>query len=199
MPQYKKCVVCGEPILPAESCIPYKGRFAHNHCFNEAMKTMGQGKQKKLAAAAQERKKTKKNSEAQLKTTILKDGMSEEEYAQKKEYYEYLRTLIGDAELTVKQFAVSEKYIKQYSFTFEGMYQTLVYLNEVLQKELRGDIVGIIPYYYSEASAFNNELERIAKANEEAIPFEQLYPNKVINISPAKRKIKIMDIESIGN
>lgn len=194
MARYKTCVLCGKSILPTESCVPYKGRYAHDHCFKDAMKLLGQGKKKQLAASEKKKKDaSKKKAQAELK-----DGMSEEDYAKKKHYYEYLKELLNDEQLTAKQFAVSERYIERYNFTFEGMYQTLVYLNEILEKELVGDIVGIIPYYYSEAEQFNKELRQIADNNKK-INLNKLYSDKrVIKITPQKRKVKQMDVESIG-
>lgn len=193
---YKKCSLCGKPIRPTETHVPYKGKFVHDHCFNDAMKALGEGKKARLNASAEQKKKkdaSKKKAQAELK-----DGMSEEDYAKKKHYYEYLKELLNDEQLTAKQFAVSERYIERYNFTFEGMYQTLVYLNEILEKELVGDIVGIIPYYYSEAEQFYKELRQIADNNKK-INLNKLYSDKrVIKITPQKRKVKQMDIESIG-
>lgn len=193
---YKKCSLCGKPIRPTETHVPYKGKFVHDHCFNDAMKALGEGKKARLNASAEQKKKkdaSKKKAQAELK-----DGMSEEEYAKKKHYYEYLKELLNDEQLTAKQFAVSERYIERYNFTFEGMYQTLVYLNEILEKELVGDIVGIIPYYYSDAEQFNNELRQIANNNKK-INLNKLYSDKrVVRINPSRRKVKQMDVESIG-
>lgn len=193
---YKKCSLCGKPIRPTETHVPYKGKFVHDHCFNDAMKALGEGKKARLNASAEQKKKkdaSKKKAQAELK-----DGMSEEDYAKKKHYYEYLKELLNDEQLTAKQFAVSERYIERYNFTFEGMYQTLVYLNEILEKELVGDIVGIIPYYYSEAEQFYKELRQIADNNKK-INLNKLYSDKrVIKITPQKRKVKQMDVESIG-
>lgn len=193
MARYKTCVLCGKSILPTESCVPYKGRYAHDHCFKDAMKLLGQGKKKQLAASEKKKKDaSKKKAQAELK-----DGMSEEDYAKKKHYYEYLKELLNDEQLTAKQFAVSERYIERYNFTFEGMYQTLVYLNEILEKELVGDIVGIIPYYYSEAEQFYHDLDAIGE-NSKKISLKESYPDKVVYIKPRKRQVKEMDIEGIG-
>ncbi len=192
----RKCVLCGENISPAESSVPYKGKYAHQHCFDAAMKEINQQKKATLAVKAEGKKKTGAVKK-QKPQALLKDGMSEEEYAKKKKYYAYLKTLIPEEELSVKQLAVSERYIDHYNFTFEGMYQTLVYLNEILQKELKGDVVGIIPYYYSEAEQFNQELKNI-EDNNKKINWSKYYPKKIIQIKPQKRKIKELDIASIG-
>lgn len=190
MPKYKKCVVCGENILPTDIAIPYKGRYAHQKCFDEAMKTLNKVKKETLKAKTGSQRKRKPQA-------VLKDGMSEEEYAKKKQYYDYLKSLINDDELSVKQFAVSEKYIEHYGFNFEGMYQTLVYCNEILHKELKGDIVGIIPYYYSDAQNFLKDVETIESKNK-TVDWNKYYPLKIIKINSKKRKNKELDITSIG-
>lgn len=193
---YKKCLLCGEPILPTEQFVPYKGRSVHQHCFNATIKQIGQEKKSVLNVKAEEKAKNKKNTSIKSLEKI-KGDLSEEEYAKKKQYYDYLESLLKDKQLTVKQFALSERLIEKYKFTFEGMYQTLVYLNEILEKDLIGDIVGIIPYYYNEAESFNEELEQIEKNNKK-IDLRKLYPEKIIYIKPQKRKIKQLDMEGIG-
>jgi len=192
MSRPKKCVLCGEVILPTESCVPYKHRYAHSKCFNDAMRTLSNGKKKQLQTAAESKKKKMNKPQAQLK-----EGMSEEEYAKKKKYYNYLQSLVEDGDLTAKQFAVSEKYIERYNFNFEGMYNTLVYLNEILEKDLTGDVVGIIPYYYNEANQFYEELTAI-EVNNTNINLQTLYPTKHVYIKPIKKRFKELDIEEIG-
>jgi hypothetical protein len=192
---YKKCLLCGEPILPTEQFVPYKTRYAHQHCFDSSMKQLAQAKKSALNIKTEQKKDktTKKQPQA-----VLKEGMSEEDYALKKRYYNYLKNLLVDEQLTIKQVVASERFIERYNFTFEGMYQTLVYINEILGKELTGDIVGIIPYYYSEANSFNQDLKNIEENNKK-INLKQLYPEKIIYVHPHKKKINTMKIEDIGN
>lgn len=190
---YKKCLLCGESILTTEKFVPYKGKYAHEHCFEAHIKQIEQTKKAKLVSKQTQKKKgPKPKAKAELK-----EALSEEEYAKKKQYYDYLRLLLDDNNLTPKQFSVSEKYIERYSFTFEGMYQTLVYLNEIIHKELVGDIVGIIPYYYSEAMNFYEELDTIGESNKK-INISKLYPEKIIKSNKKPRNIKQLDIENIG-
>lgn len=198
MARNKKCVICGEYILTTESFVPYKGKYAHQHCFDAKMKTLAQTKKATLSAKEEIQKKKQNRVGSTKKTQAeLKDGMSEEEYAKKKAYHQYLRSLIDDEPLSIKQLAVSERFIERYNFTFEGMYHTLVYLNEILEKDLKGDIVGIIPYYYTEAAQFYEDLEKIAESGEE-INLKKLYPTKKIYIKPTKKKSKELSIEDIG-
>lgn len=199
---YKKCLLCRKSILPTEEFVPYKGKYAHQSCFNKEIKNLSQDKKDILKAQAElqknKKKKSKKSSSSNITSpSVIKDGVTEEQFQEKKRYYEYLKSLLVDEQLTVKQFAVSEKYIERYKFTFEGMYQTLIYLNEILKKELTGDIVGIIPYYYNEAESFQQDVKKLDEAGKNT-DWSKLYTRKTIKIKPQKRKIKLMDIESVG-
>lgn len=191
---YKTCVICGEKILPTETSVPYKGRFVHSRCFNKTMKAMTQNKQKQLAESSKKPKK----STAKTKTE-LKDGMSEEEYAKKKQFFDYLKEIADEEHLSVKQVAVAEKYIERYNFTYEGMYQTLVYMNEIIHKDLTGDVVGIIPYYYSEAMHFQEELDDLEKVGKD-FSFRGKYKTKIVktNTMHRRKNYQPMDVLSIG-
>lgn len=191
----KKCALCNQSILKTDEAVPYKnGRFVHSSCFNIAMKTIKKEKDKEL----EEKKKTSKTkSKATPKPKPeLKDAMSEEEYQEKKQYYDYLRTLI-DGEMTTKIYALTEDYIKKYDFTFLSMYRTLVYLHEIVEKDLIGDVVGIIPYYHSEAQNYYQSIEQVEDKNKD-IDTSKMYKEKVIYIKPKQRINKQIDIMSIG-
>jgi len=190
----RKCILCGEWIEDNSQSIPYKGKYAHIICFDTAVKVIKKDKDDKLDEKA---KGTKKRAKAAPKPKAeLKDAVSEEEYAEKKQYYQYLRELIND-ELSAKVYALTDQYISRYSFTFKEMYQTLVYLHEIIEKDLVGDIVGLIPYYYDQAKSYYRSVEQVAEINKDA-DLSQMYKEKKIVIQPPKRKIKLLDIESIG-
>ena len=188
---YKKCVICGEVISDGES-VPYKGRFAHPNCFNIAMKTLQKSKVEHLdndTVVA----KTKKNKTVRAE---LKLSLSEEEYQDKKEYYAYIKELLSETQLSPKIYVLTDEYIKKYNFTFKGMYLTLVYLKEIMDKELVGDIVGIIPYYYEEAKQYYISVQKINNNNNE-ISLSGMYKEKTIKIAPKGKKIIQLDITSI--
>jgi len=189
----RKCVICNEWIEDETQSIPYKGRYAHTKCFNIAMKTIKKDKDEKLAEKSKSKTKTKSTPKPKAE---LKDAVSEEEYAEKKQYYQYLRELIND-ELSAKVYALSDQYISRYNFTFKEMYQTLVYLHEIIEKELVGDVVGLIPYYLSEAQNYFRSIEQVEETNKD-IDVSKMYKEKVIKIQPKKRIAKQLDIESIG-
>lgn len=192
MARQRKCVICNELIVD-EQGVPYKGRYAHQKCFNIAMKTLQKDKNKQIDKIAEKKKVGRK---ARPKAE-LKEALSEEDYEKKQQYYKYLRQLIEEDELSAKVYALTEDYIKRYEFTYESMYQTLVYLHEIVEKELTGDVVGIIPYYHSEAMQYYESINRVAELNKN-IDISNMYKKKTIVIQPRKRKIKQIDIESIG-
>lgn len=187
----RKCVICNE--LLDEQGVPYKGRYAHQKCFNIAMKTLQKDKNKEIDKVAEKKKVGRK---AKPKAE-LKEALSEEEYQKKQQYYNYLRRLVEGQELSAKIYALTEDYIERYRFTYESMYQTLVYLHEIIEKELTGDVVGIIPYYHSEAAQYYESIDKVAELNKD-IDISQMYREKTILIQPKKKKIKQIDIESIG-
>lgn len=192
MARQRKCVICNELIVD-EQGVPYKGRYAHQKCFNIAMKTLQKDKNKQIDKIAEKKKAGRK---ARPKAE-LKEALSEEEYEKKQQYYKYLRQLIEENELSAKVYALTEDYIKRYEFTYESMYQTLVYLHEIVEKDLTGDVVGIIPYYHSEAMQYYESINKVAELNKN-IDISNMYKEKTIVIQPRKRKIKQIDIESIG-
>lgn len=191
----RKCVCCGEFIGAGEESVPYKGRYAHIKCFQIAVKALKKDKDEKLAEKVKEEKKKKTSTKSKPKAE-LKDPVSEEEYAEKKRYYQYLRDLINE-ELSAKVYALSDQYISRYNFTFKDMYQTLVYLHEILDKDLVGDIVGLIPYYYTEATKYYESISLIEERNKD-INTSVMYQEKTIFIKPKQRKTIQIDINSIG-
>lgn len=193
MSRKRKCVCCGEEIEGNEPSIPYKGRYAHEKCFNVAIKTLQKDKKDKLSKKeeAKRAKKTKPKAE-------LKDALSEEEYQDKKQFYQYIKSLLETEELPVKIYAITNDNIKKYNFTFKGMLQTLVYLNEILCKNLSGDIVGIIPYYYTEAEKYYQKVEEVKEINKEK-DLSGMYAVRTVQVRPKKNLSNQIDITSIGN
>ena len=187
----RKCVICNETL--DEQGVQYKGRYAHQKCFNIAMKTLQKDKNKEIDKVA-EKKKVGRTAKPKAE---LKEALSEEEYRKKQQYYNYLRGLIDGQELSAKIYALTEDYIERYKFTYESMYKTLVYLHEIIEKELTGDVVGIIPYYHSEAAQYYESIDKVAELNKD-IDISKMYKEKTILIQTKKKKIKQIDIESIG-
>ena len=187
----RKCIICGEWIENNSQSIPYKGKWSHEKCFQIAVKAIKKDKDEKLADKTKSKAKSKPKPKAELK-----EAVSEEEYAEKKQYYQYLRELIND-ELSAKVYALSDQYVSRYNFTFKEMYQTLVYLHEIVEKELVGDIVGLIPFYLSEAQNYFKSIEQVEEVNK-SIDISKMYKEKVVRIQPKKRIVKQINIEDIG-
>lgn len=179
----KKCVICGENISSDEETVPFKSRTAHLKCFNVHIKAIGEGKKERLKEVSKERKQTKKKPKVEKE---IKGPVTEQEHQYKQDYYEYLRKLIGEEDIPTKIYAITEKIKDQYDYTFVGMKQTLVYLNEIMGKELVGDIVGIIPFYYEEANKYYDDLIKIEEANKD-IDSSGFYKERVIVIKPRRR------------
>ena len=191
MPRGKKriCVLCGKPIEDSNDSVPYKGRYAHNDCFRVAVKAVHVNKTEKLEEKAEQ--KTKKKGRPSKPKAELKDSITEDEYIQKK-----LRKFLGD-KLPAKVYAVTEKYIQQYNFTYQKMYQTLTYIHNILEKEFTDDIVGLIPYYYDKADKHYHAVKQVEENNKDK-DINGMYKKRVIYIDPKKKKCKQIDITSIG-
>lgn len=187
------CVLCGLTIEDNNDSVPYKKRYAHTACFRAAAKAIHVDKEEKVKKKEAE----KKIKPASKPKAELKDALSDEEYIQKNLYYDYIRKTTGIAELPVKVYALTDNYIKKYEFTFQGMYATLTYMHDILSKEFGGDIVGLIPYYYTEAQAHYKTVKAIGDRNKD-INTKGMYKHKTVYIDTKKKKIKQLDITTIG-
>lgn len=187
------CVLCGLTIEDNNDSIPYKNRYAHIACFRAAAKAIHVDKTEKVKKKEAE----KKNKPASKPKAELKDALSNEEYIQKNLYYDYIRKTTGIAELPAKVYALTENYIKKYNFTFQGLYATLTYMHNILEKEFGEDIVGLVPYYYTEAQAHYKAVQSVGDRNKN-ISTEGMYKKKTVYINPKQKKIKQLDITTIG-
>ena len=97
----RKCIICGEWIENNSQSIPYKGKWAHEKCFQIAVKAIKKDKDEKLADKTKS-KKSKPKPKAELK-----EAVSEEE---------------------AKKF---EKAFRENSFTFEDYLAQLENLNRM--------------------------------------------------------------------
>lgn len=187
------CVLCGLTIEDNNDSVPYKNRYAHTACFRAAAKAIHVDKEEKV-----KKKEAEKKTKPVLKPKAeLKDALSDEEYIQKNLYYDYIRKTTGITELPAKVYAVTDNYIKKYSFTFQGLYATLTYMHNILKKEFGEDIVGLIPYYYTEAQAHYKAVKSVGDRNKD-INTEGMYKKKIVYINPRQNKIKQLDITTIG-
>ena len=188
----KKCCVCNKWIRNEDEMIPYKNRFVHPDCFNIAVKIVKQEKDEELAKKTEEKKEKKKK--VSRPKAELKEGLSNEEYKEKEKYYSYLKKLLNTEKLTAKIYTVSERDKDRFNWTWIGMYNTLVYLNEIKEKELVGDVVGYLPYAYDEAQAFYDDVKKVEESNKDK-DINNLYSERVIKITPPKRIIKQLSFD----
>lgn len=201
---YKKCKLCGESILPDSPFIKYKNGWVHENCFAVETKVLLEQKREKIDQSKGQSKvsngQTKgKSKQSKAKPNAeLKSAMSEEEFKDKKLYYDYLKELVEDNHLTPKIYKVSENYIREYGVTFYDLYQTLVYLNEVTEKQLVGDIVGILPFYIFKAQKYFEELDEVDKTAKE-VTSADMYKMKVVKVAQKKKRVKQIDITSVGS
>lgn len=186
------CVLCGLTIEDNNDSVPYKKRYAHTACFRAAAKAIHVDKTEKV-----KKKEAEKKIKSASKPKAIKDALSDEEYIQKNLYYDYICKTTGIAELPVKIYALTENYIKKYGFTFQGLYATLTYMHNILGKEFGEDIVGLIPYYYTEAQAHYKAVKSVGDRNKD-INTEGMYKKKTVYIDPKQKKIKQLDITTIG-
>ena len=187
------CVLCGLTIEDNNDSVPYKNRYAHTACFRAAAKAIHVDKEEKVKKKEAEKKIKKKKK----KKAELKDALSDEKKKQKNLYYDYIRKTTGIAELPAKVYALTENYIKKYNFTFQGLYATLTYMHNILEKEFGEDIVGLVPYYYTEAQAHYKAVKSVGDRNKD-INTEGMYKKKTVYINPKQKKIKQLDITTIG-
>ncbi len=190
MGRQRICAICGEPISSDEPEIKYKTRYVHQRCFNVEMKTLSKKKNQELKEKTEAKKKEKKAPKPKAE---LKDAVSEEDYQEKKEFYEKLRSIIGEDKLPAKVYALVDKYVTRFSFTFKGMLQTLTYL-ELKEKELTGDVVGLIPYSYTEAEKYYSDVENLENQMKNK-DVSHMYNEKVIVIKPKQRVVKQLDFD----
>ena len=98
--------------------------------------------------------------------------------------------------MPAKIYALTDNYIKKYNFTFQGLYATLTYMKNILEKEFGEDIVGLVPYYYTEAQQHYRSVREVGEQNKE-INTDGMYCKKTVYIDTKKKKIKQIDITSI--
>ena len=154
----------------------------------DKQKVTKQKEQAKKEKVRQE-KEQKQKEKAEIKPIEnVKDALSEEEFQAKKKYYTYLREQMG--EVQAKHYVITERYIKQYDFTFSGMYNALIYIHDILEKAFdteNGNIVSLIPYYYEEAETYYKDIENCGKANK-GKDINKMYHVQTVNVTRSKPK-----------
>lgn len=187
----RKCVICGEYIENNDESVPYKNRYAHIKCFNVAMKVVTAEKNKRTTSNEADTKRKPQKE--------LKEGLSEEEYQEKKKLCDYIREKTKK-DITVKIYKLIDDYRKKYKLSYLDMYETLFWYFSIEENPIEGDMVGLIPYIFDEAKEQLNTMKAAQKSCQEKLErLSTMYPQKTIK-SPVigERKIDQIDISMIG-
>ena len=185
MGRLKTCKVCGQKIQLSDTFLPFQTGYAHEKCFETWSKVALNAKNKQI------KEKNKRPSKT-VKVKEVRDKLTDEEYADKVRYYEYLRELLDTESIAPKARKLSEDYRNKYNATYKDLYDTLVYLKEISTVNLTGDVVGLIPYTLREAKDYFNELHRIEVANR--VETKNMFKTKKIIVKSQRRKNNQYDI-----
>jgi len=183
MARVKTCMICGQPIDEKnQKAVPYKGRYAHEKCFNTVMKITVQEKHDKMEEAKKDRVK-KNNKTTPIK--VVQDYKTEEEFQEQKRFFDLLKQITDLERLPARVYKIAEDYVKKYGFSYKGMEDAIRYFVFVKENKVEGDGIGIIPYIYEEAQDYYLYSEAINKENEKIMERgDKLYQTRTIRIKP---------------
>lgn len=199
MSRLRKCVLCGETINNGEACVPFKKRYAHETCFNASMKVLSDDKQKKLA---DKKRTTTRKKKPVDDVKVIDKPVTEEECAEKKSLYAYIRKLkdIPAEESVPARISKNiQDYITKFNFTYSSIEKALSYFYEIKQNNVPEDdgLMGIVPYIHDQAQKYYQQIEKLGQISIEDSSF---YKKRVVKISPQKLKKPFvpLDISTIG-
>ena len=178
-----KCLYCNKIIQPDEEEVPIKTRYAHVTCHEIHIKSMREGYNIQKVEKT-EKEKTKK-TKTPKRLEDVKEGLSEEEFQQKQVCMVYLKTLIEDGKIKAMHNALLQKYMEQYSLTYLTMYQVLFYIFTILNKPVKGNPIGLVPYYIDEALDYYQELAAIEERNKDK-DISKMYQRNEVHVSKRK-------------
>ena len=119
--------------------------------------------------------------------------------------FEYIMTLYDESFVDPAKQKSIKNMVDSYGFTHSGIHGTLVYIYEVRKmKPQESNYLGIVPYYYTKAKEYYEELKRVQEINA-AKDIENYKPKEVVvkrkereRIDFGKKKFSILDEESIN-
>lgn len=188
----RKCKICNEWIEDNADSISYKNGYVHKQCFNIAMKVTTTEKKESLS------KKSKVKTPKPQKE--LKEGLSEEEYQDKKKLCDYIRELTRE-DISVATYKLIEDYKKKYKITYEQMYSDLYWYFDICNHAVEGDmVIGIVPMCHTEAQKYYESIRQSnasCQANLEKLP--NMYKKSWAVTSTENRSKPVqIDIAAIG-
>lgn len=199
----RKCLICDEwieDIRETEIVVPYKKGYVHRKCFDLAMKVIVKEKTVNLAEAKRKESPTKSSTTKPKPQKELKDGLSEEEYAEKRKLCNYIRELTKE-DLSVATYTLIEEYKKKYQISYQEMYADLYWYFELCEHAVEGDrVIAMVPRCHTEAQKYYKSIERSNSSCQENLEnLPHMYKETTAAISNERRSVKPqIDIAAIG-
>ena len=188
----RKCKICGEWIEDNDDSVKYKNGYAHTNCFNIAMKVTVTQKKETL--------QLKKKTVSKKPQKELKDGLSEEEYNEKRNLCDYIRHLIKD-DVSVATYKLIEDYKKKYNISYKEMYDDLYWYFELCNHNVEGDLViAIVPMCHTEAQKYYTSINAAnASCQKYLNKLPNMYKETTAPVSERRnKKLPQIDIGAIG-
>jgi hypothetical protein len=191
----RKCKICGEWISESEEKVEYKNGFVHRKCFNLAMKVVIREKKDTLSETKNKASNVKPKPQKELK-----DGLSEEEYAEKRKLCDYIREITKE-DVSVVTYSLIEEYKKKYKISYQEMYSDLYWYFELCGHEVESDrVIAIVPKCHTEAQKYYKSIEQSnASCQENLEKLPQMYKETSAAVSNTRRNVvPQIDIAAIG-
>ena len=188
----RKCKICGKWIEDNDDSVKYKNGYAHTECFNIAMKVTITNKQETL--------QSKKKTVSKKPQKELKDGLSEEEFREKKNLCDYIRHLIKE-DISVATYKLIEDYKKKYRISYKEMYDDLYWYFELCGHGVEGDrVIAIVPLCHTEAQKYYTSVKNANESCRKCLDeLPNMYKETTAAVSERRSKnIPEIDIGAIG-
>ena len=183
------CPVCRTNV-PASEAIHIKTRYYHKKNNKKKIKEET-GKIKTDKKVKKERDKANSYIEKEVR---IREAVSEEDAVMKKKIIDKIKEILNIEYLDTKYYVsldrIKDKYL---DFTWEGIYNALVYFYEIKENPPYDNLVGIIPDIYTEANNFFKNLEKIKSE-----PIDSMYKTKKIKVTLRKKHKQYIDIDKLG-
>lgn len=191
--QIRRCKICGEPVGISEESIPYKRGVAHRKCFDLSMKIITSNKKENLSC---EKKKKVSKPKPQVE---LKEGLTEEEYQEKRKLCDYIRELTKE-DLSVATYKLMDDYKKKYKISYTEMYDDLKWYFDFCDHDVDGErVIAMVPLCHTEAQRYYKSVkETNALIMENLKELPDMYQTKRAVVSKRKQSLKEIDISTLG-
>lgn len=189
------CPRCGRQLTASKGKKIGK-RVYHIQCYDEKIKEE-LSKQQRKKEKEQEKVKAKLAKEKEEKQPlVIPEAVSEEEAKAKERFFERVKSITGNTHLSARTYALADRYKKDYEgFTWGGMERTLIYAYQLNSNEISDEIIGIIPWLYTEANEYFDSLDNIVPVKEK---LQDLYKIRKVKIRPKYDSVPSIDISQLG-